>query len=263
MQPVINFIAVTASASGSLRRTFSFVTQWPRITSESRPIRANIYGYYLNFNDTPPAYASVLASDRSDKRHSSDSRETAARSHDGLKEEGRKKRREKQKRNRNGSRSRLIRATTPSRATASRFLSFCRERRIGRRFNGRRRSIRADEAAESVPCRPLPASPPRLVYPFNTSLSNRLLHFAARCSCDIVPRLSHALPRRDASHSAAPARVAEDRSSRDSIVETRTRTEGGSIWDYLVAARGFRGGAKERGKVIKSASVACNWRGID
>lgn len=51
---------------------------------------------------------------------------------------------------------------------------------------------------------PVPrARAPYLVYPFNTSLSNRLLHFAVRCSCNIA--LSHALSpdaARRVSHSA-------------------------------------------------------------
>lgn len=100
--------------------------------------------------------------------------------------------------------------------------------------------MHADEAAESVSCPPsailsllpsqsrlrfpsLASAPTCLVYPFNTSLSNRLLHFAVCCSCNIVPRplLSRSPPTR-LSFRRADARLGESIDLRDSIVETRS-----------------------------------------
>lgn len=150
--------------------------------------------------------------------------------------------------------------------------------------------MRADEAAESVSCPPsailslsyplgpvfvFPLSPPSaptcLVYPFNTSLSNRLLHFAVCCSCNIVPRplLSRSPPTRLSFRRADARRLGESIDLRDSIVETRSpeiraRSIGlsPSRWPFLqlspVVAR-----RKSAGKVIKSAIVLCNCRRID
>lgn len=88
----------------------------------------------------------------------------------------------------------------------------------------------------------LVSAPTCLVYPFNTSLSNRLLHFAVCCSCNIVrhDRLSHARPRH-VSHSVAPTLDGGSIDLRGSIVETRLLENRPDRSDYLKAGGRFFG----------------------
>lgn len=149
--------------------------------------------------------------------------------------------------------------------------------------------MRADEAAESVSCPPsailslsyplgpvfvfppLASAPTCLVYPFNTSLSNRLLHFAVCCSCNIVPRplLSRSPPTRLSFRRADARRLGESIDLRDSDRRDPLARDQGPI-DRIISepvavssAFAGCGEAKERGKVIKSAIVLCNCRRID
>lgn len=87
----------------------------------------------------------------------------------------------------------------------------------------------------------LASAPTCLVYPFNTSLSNRLLHFAVYCSCNIMPRppLSRSPPTRLSFRRADARRV--DRSSwldrRDMLAREQVRSIGlsRSRWSFLLA----------------------------